>query len=71
MHTSQQHHQLVWVKIKGYPWWPCMIVGLDDVPDVLKQVSCNNECMCMCIDSKECMCMCPDSKGCVWGTADH
>ena len=25
--------QLVWVKVRGYPWWPAMVVSMSDVPE--------------------------------------
>ena len=29
--------ELSWVRIKGYPWWPCLRVLLEDVPAHLRE----------------------------------
>ena len=37
--SSFKRGSLVWVHIKGFPWWPGMIVKEADVPDDKKKVS--------------------------------
>ena len=29
---------LLWLRIKGYPWWPCVVIQLSDVPRHVRKV---------------------------------